>query len=302
MHVHDVEVAVAQPAPHPGRGDQAELHPGDRAVVRDAHPGLTGQHDVGRQPGGVVLAGRQHRHVVAQLDELLGEIAHVRLDAAGDVPGVGADDADAHARRPSPAAVRSGRRARAAAACASPPGAARWPRRTRRRGPGSPPRTCARSRPSMIGMAGSIVSPQPFAVEVRVGRAAGRRRCAPRAAPGPDGIRVCSPKNVDLDAGAGQVAVGEQADHAVAAQPLGQHRRRRLLAAGQRDDLHPDALAVGDEAVEHRRRSQPLRDGGERAVRVHQPDARGVPVPRVVQREDHARCRAPARRRRARRR
>ncbi len=59
-------------------------------------------------------------------DQAVGQVADVRLHAPGDVPGVGADDADPHA---APAGSRRGRgrRATAAAACASRPGAAAMP-------------------------------------------------------------------------------------------------------------------------------------------------------------------------------
>jgi hypothetical protein len=71
VYVHDVELPVAQPAPDPRGGHEPELHVGHRAVVREGHR-LAGQDDVGRQSGHVPVTRREHRDVVAELDELLG--------------------------------------------------------------------------------------------------------------------------------------------------------------------------------------------------------------------------------------
>ncbi len=95
VDVHDVEFAIAQPAPHPRRRQQAELHPGDRAVVRERHRLARGD-DVRRQARLVIVAGGQHRDRMAVPDERLGQVADVRLHSPGNVPRVRADDADAH--------------------------------------------------------------------------------------------------------------------------------------------------------------------------------------------------------------
>src|SRR3712207_197586 len=57
----------------------------------------------GRVRGGqrlLALGGGQHLDVVTQTAQRLGQVAHVVLDAAGDVPLVGTDQADAHQRSP----------------------------------------------------------------------------------------------------------------------------------------------------------------------------------------------------------
>ena len=87
--------ALVQPAADPGRDHRAERHPGHRAVVGHRHR-AAGRHDVRRQV--VALGRREHRHVVAERDQRLGEVLDVVLHPAGDVEGVGADDADPHRR------------------------------------------------------------------------------------------------------------------------------------------------------------------------------------------------------------
>ena len=105
---------------------------------------------------------------------------------------------------------------------------------------------------------------------------------------GPAGIRVGSPKKSTCDTAAGQVAFGHQADKAVVTQAVGQHLERRPLPAGQRHDLEAQALAVVDEAVIQRLRLEPLGDGGEGAVVLHQPHPGHVPVAAVRQRHHRA--------------
>ena len=64
VDVDHVEVAVVQPAAHPGGGQEAEVQPGHRAVVRHRH-GAPGGDDVRRQRGVVVGRG-EHGHLVAE--------------------------------------------------------------------------------------------------------------------------------------------------------------------------------------------------------------------------------------------
>ena len=78
-----------------GDYDDTELQAGHRAVVRDRHR-LTGGDEVGRNIGEVVIAGRQHRHLVPAGDQLDGQITHMGLHPTGDLPVVRADDADLH--------------------------------------------------------------------------------------------------------------------------------------------------------------------------------------------------------------
>ncbi len=95
------------------------------------------------------------------------------------------------------------------------------------------------------------------------------------------------PEEVDLDAGGGQIAVGDQADQAAVAQSAGQ--RAEGGAAAVRQDLHAEALAVGDEAVVERLGLQAFGDRRERRPqRGGDPGAGQVPVGQVRQGEDHA--------------
>ena len=233
---------------------------------------LAGHDDVRRQAGRVVVAGREHRHVVAELDQLSrpGRArAPARLRGCPRSTGRRCRCAWRAAypdRLPSGGLRRAGRRARAAAACASPPGARAircgehvGERLRRRRAPAraaAPPaasiggadRTAPSRRRRSTRLTGSSAAPVVAA-----------------SSAGPPGIRVGSPKNCTSMPLSGQVAVGDQADDAVGAQPFGQHRRR---AAAQPpvsgDHLHAEALAVGDEAVEQRLGLEPLGHGRER--------------------------------------
>ena len=122
-----------------------------------------------------------------------------------------------------------------------------------------------------------------------------RRRSAGRAARARRASGSASPKNSHLDAGGGQVAVGDQADQAAAAQPPGE--RAEGGAAGVRQHLHAEALAVGDEAVVQRLGLEALGDGGEGRPQLGgDPGAGEVLVGHVRQGEDDARGRRRARR------
>ena len=242
--------------------------------------GLAGGDDVGRQTGRVVVARREHRHLVPERDERLGEIADVRLHAAGDVPGVRADDADPHqparrvvdphrdraafARRPQPDASRSASQSccsmcqsvGCAAMRAAKTSASAW----------VPVATWSRSRrcaSSSIGGADALAPAAVVGEPEATGSSAAPVVAASSA--GPAGIRAGSPKKLDLDAVARQVAVGDQADALAGPQPLGQHLAAGARPAGQRQHLHAEALAVGDEAVEQRLGLEPLGDGRERS-------------------------------------
>jgi hypothetical protein len=96
MHVQHVEVAVAQPAADPVRRQRAECQPGHRPVVRDRHR-LAGRDHVGRERPVVVGRG-DHRDLVAELDQRLGQVPDVLLYPAGHVPRVRARDAYPHGR------------------------------------------------------------------------------------------------------------------------------------------------------------------------------------------------------------
>ena len=151
VHVDDVEAPLAQPAAHPRGRHRAELHAGHRAVVRDRH-GAPGEGDplVGERL--LVLGRREHLDVVAHAAQRLGQVAHVVLHPAGDVPLVGADQADAHQ--------------------------AALPGRSAGRRPGG---TSAQIRPSMCQSSGCSA----IAVGERVGHRLHRRgRPGPAAGPG----------------------------------------------------------------------------------------------------------------------
>src|SRR5690606_878583 len=111
VDVDDVEGALVQPAPYPGGRQEAEVQPGHGAVVRHWYR-AAGRDDVRRERG-VVVGGGEHGDLVAQADEVLGQVTDVELDAARDVPRVGADDADP--RGVSSRAFRPGSRAGARA-------------------------------------------------------------------------------------------------------------------------------------------------------------------------------------------
>ena len=95
-------------------------------------------------------------------------------------------------------------------------------------------------------------------------------------------------EEVDLDSGAGEVALGHQAHQPAISQPLAEHLEGGSVAAGQRQHLEPEALAVVDESPVQRLGLETLRDGGEGAVCLHQPHPGHIPVAAVRQREHDA--------------
>ena len=98
-------------------------------------------------------------------------------------------------------------------------------------------------------------------------------------------------EHLDLDAGLFQVTVADQADQAARAEPLGEDPER-AVPAGQRQDVHPQALTEPDERLIHRFRPQPFRDGGERPRPArHDPRPGLLEVAHVRQRKDHAAAR-----------
>ena len=261
-----VEVALAQPAADPGGRHRAELQPGHRAVVRDRH-GPAGRRPRSSAARRLLVLGRgEHRHVVAEREQRLGEVADVGLHAAGDVPRVGQTSPILIGRPPRGRASRpaaAGRPATAAAACASRPGAGdRRGERVGERlgGGGDPVAQPARRRHRHLGVDRRAASRRAVN-QVRPG-AAWRRSSRP-AAPGRPGIGSARRRTSTGDAAAGQVAVGEQARPtavaaAARAAPSSSAARRRSAAAIS----HAQRLAVGDEAVGTATPGlQPLGDG-----------------------------------------
>ena len=70
VHVQHVEAAVLDPAPHPAHRQEAERQARHRAVVGHGHR-PAGPGDVGRQRR-VVVGRRDHRYLVARVDQRLG--------------------------------------------------------------------------------------------------------------------------------------------------------------------------------------------------------------------------------------
>ena len=242
---------------------EAEREPGHRAVVghRDRAPG---GHHVGRQRRVVVGRG-DHRDVVAQPDQRLGQVPDVLLHAARHVPGVRADDADPHL----------GTAVRAAAAAAlrrwpRPPPAGRDRGRRRRRRwsmcqscgcaaiPASKtaaicwviaatlllPVALVRHRDLLVERRASqhvAVEPQGDGHQGGAGLH-GQRRRAGRAS-GPSRRR--SPPRRRAPVSRGRRA-GRPARRPAAAAPA---RRTAAVAAGGRQHLHAQALPEGDEPL-----------------------------------------------------
>ena len=127
-----------------------------------------------------------------------------------------------------------------------------------------PRRTRSPSRLPASSIGGPIDRPQPPSSvnQVPTGRSGApvSRRQHRRATRHPRGRA----EELDVDALPGQIAIGDQADSASGLEPFGEHADRRPLATGQRDDLHAQALAVGDESVEQRLGFESLGDGRER--------------------------------------
>ena len=95
-------------------------------------------------------------------------------------------------------------------------------------------------------------------------------------------------EELHVDAARRQVAVGEQAERPAGPQPLLEHRVRRALPAGERQHLHAERAAEGEEAVEQRLRLQPLGHGREGRAGGAAPGAGVVPVAAVRQRQHDA--------------
>ena len=134
--LQDVELPVDDPPSQPPVCMGREGHPRHRPVVRDRQR-RTGGDDVVRQFH-VLTRGREHADVVTALDEHLGKLHDMRLDAAGDVEAVRADHPDSHWSASSRAmALHSSPPPTAVAACASRRGVRRCSARTPRPVPGS---------------------------------------------------------------------------------------------------------------------------------------------------------------------
>ena len=234
----------------------------------------------------LALGRREDLDVVAHPAQRLGQVAHVVLDATGDVPLVRADQADAHQAGPGGAAGRRVRRH------VGPDPAEHVPvlrllgdrrRRRRRRPPASPSPTRSLSRPGpSTGTSGENTSRQPRSVNWQTVGISAAPVCAASSA-APPGIVAVRPKNVDRHAAGAEVPVDEQAGRPAVGQPLAQHLGAGPRPAGERDDPHAERLPVVEEAPVERLRLQPLGDGHERAAEpVDEPDRRRRPSSRCA--------------------
>ncbi len=118
--------------------------------------------------------------------------------------------------------------------------------------------------------------------------------CTASAAAPPIIVRLLA-EEVHLDAAAGDVPVGGQADQAARAQPLGEDPEPRH-AAGRGEHLEPQPLPEGEEPPGQRLGLEPLGHGGElRHAAGDDPGTGLVPVAHVRQRRapPRARRRAP---------
>ena len=102
MDVEHVEVAVVQPAPHPGGRQEPKFSRATEPLygTGTARPAETTYGGSGVSSS----AGARTETSWPSADQVLGQVADVELHAARDVPGVRADDADPHGRARSAAA------------------------------------------------------------------------------------------------------------------------------------------------------------------------------------------------------
>ena len=231
-----------------------------------------------------------------------GQVADVVLDPAGDVPLVGADQADAHVRpaggrraggseRPRVRPARSGR------ACASPRAAGRSPSAKASATDCIAPATRSLSRPGpSTGISGENTSRQPRSVNWQTVGISAEPVWDASTAP-PPGIVAVRPKKSTGTPPLPRFRSTSRQRDAGLAQPVAEHLGAGSRPAGQRDDPETQGLPVVEEPPVERLRLQPLGDGHERAAEeVDEPDAGGVPVPAVRQHHHQAtaRCRAPS--------
>ena len=256
VDVQHVEPALVEPAPDPAHRQEAERQPGHRPVIGHGHR-TAGSHHVGRQRGVIVGRG-DDRDLVPLLDQGLGQVPDVLLDAAGHVPGVRADHPDLHGIAP-------GRKVGGEDALEHVPVG----RVFGDAGLEDPGQVLAHGRDLLrpgtrLGHRDLLVDVRAPVLPLEPGRDRHQRGAGVHGQGGGRGDPRLLPEHLDLDAGVLQVTVADQADQAAGAQPLGEGPER-AAAAGQRQDLHPQALAEPDERLVHRFRPQPLGDGGERA-------------------------------------
>ncbi len=108
------------------------------------------------------------------------------------------------------------------------------------------------------GMAGLACATQPSSVNQSVTPCKAAPVCTASAARAGRHPRLLA-EEVHLDAAFGEVPVAEQAHQVPGPQPPGEHAEH-VRAGGQRQHLHAQALAEGEEHVEHRLGLDALRD------------------------------------------
>ena len=137
MHVNDIKVAVADPAPNSRGRDRTKTQASDRTVVW--HRDRTPRRDHEWFEIGLVFARRENADVMPEVLQRVGEVANVLLHTTRGRPVVGADDSDAHwatarllcrvhrQHRTLRAFPDPSQQARVFASCASPSDAQRFP-------------------------------------------------------------------------------------------------------------------------------------------------------------------------------
>ncbi len=105
---------------------------------------------------------------------------------------------------------------------------------------------------------------------------------------GPAGIVALGTEERHRHAARGEIAVGEQAQHAARAQPLLEHLERRALLPDAASTSNPRLSRKATNCSIQLGRLQALGDGGERHAGQHQPGAGVIPVAHVGQRQDRA--------------
>ena len=243
VHVQHVEVAVAQPPPHPAARTPGRTRAGRPSRCRA--PGPRGRPSTTYGGSALVVVGRA-RAPTPRGRARCSSSARSRTCACTP-PGTSQEYGQTMPtligpRRPSPGARRRGRRPTAAAACASPPGARRSRARTRRRrlGRRGDPVAALARRPATVDRrvdAVPAVAPSVEPERHRQQRGAGARR-ASSGRPGRHPRRLAEESTATPRRG--QVAVGEQADQRRPRAAARSSVERRRVAAGQRQHLHAE--------------------------------------------------------------
>ena len=210
-------------------------------------------------------------------DEVLGQVADVDLDPAGHVPA--STGRRCRSSRPTPHRRRSSSH-RPAAACASPPGARRCPSPSTSARPCVTAATRSRGCPSGSGTGDLLVDVDAPAVALegddgREQRGARSARASSGRARGHPGRRAEERRPRRRSAVRSRSA--SSADDPARLRTRSPGCANVAVAAGEREDLHAERLAEGEEAAEQRLGLQPLGDRGERMPDAWRPRRRRGP-------------------------